>query len=82
MWLTRSDPASFIQEAATVGPAAFGDEAKKEASGTSGMMPIEPLMQFGVRTSFEALYPPRGTLALYSSINEAQINRSPFHSHF
>lgn len=47
MWVTRSDPASFIQEAATVGPAAFGDEAKKEAGGTSGMMPIEPLMQFG-----------------------------------
>lgn len=41
MCVTRADPASFIQEAATVGPAAFGGETKQEAGGTSGTMPIE-----------------------------------------
>lgn len=48
MYVTRADSTSFIQEAATVGPAAFGGETNKEAGGASGTMPIEQFMCFEV----------------------------------
>lgn len=41
MCVAREDSTSFIQEAAAVGPAAFGGEKNKEARGTSGMVSIQ-----------------------------------------